>query len=741
MQNSSAFLPGRPETISLPLQRFLAPLHSGVINTWLSNNVARGQWIVDPFGASPQVAIEAAQAGYQVLVAANNPITRFLIEMLARPPKEEDFKSALAALAATRRGKDRLEPHILNLYASECPACNQPGFARAFIWTNEASEPHAKIIRCENCGNKDEHPVDQYDVDKAASFKRGGAHRARALERIASSNDPNRKHAAEALDSYLPRSVYALFTILNRLDSIPGEARNLELIQALLLVAFDRGNNLWEHPSGRPRPKQLSNPPIFREHNIWQEMEDAISLWTSIQNNVPIVNWPEKPPESGGITLFEGSFRTITKQLSSIKISGVVTALPRPNQAFWTLSALWAGWLWGRAAIGSFASVLKRRRYDWGWHAEALQANLSHLAPHLDTGTKIFAVIGESEAGFNSAAILAGNSSGFILDGLALRREEKQLQIHWIKDSQAPESIQADVSQVAADAANELLNIRGEPSHFINIQSAALFELAKKQDMGLKSADIDDMHADLKTLVELGFTYQSGFLRYGGSSKSLEVGQWWLSDENSNRSSLADRIEIALVRILLRDERLTYSEIDQRLCHIFPGFLTPPRDLLDTLLNSYGFLEEGVWTIKSQDAIAARRKDLKDIRLLISEMGTELGYQIVENKHIAWEDQSGKGIAQFHLMASAIVNESITSGSKQTSLHKIIVLPGSRSKLLMKKIARDPKLEQALGDDWTLVKFRHIRRLAQNESLTPTSFSELLDLDPLSEDQIQAPLL
>ena len=69
-----------------PLSQFIPPLEEGTISTWLSRHASTGSWLLDPFGFAPQVAIEAARAGYRVLVTVNNPITRFLLEMAAHPP-------------------------------------------------------------------------------------------------------------------------------------------------------------------------------------------------------------------------------------------------------------------------------------------------------------------------------------------------------------------------------------------------------------------------------------------------------------------------------------------------------------------------------------------------------------------------------------------------------------------------------------------------------------------------------
>ncbi len=68
---------------------------------------------MDPFGVAPRLAAEAARAGYRVLVTANNPIARFLLDLTAAPPTESGLKAALADLAVTKKGMNDLK-HIYN---------------------------------------------------------------------------------------------------------------------------------------------------------------------------------------------------------------------------------------------------------------------------------------------------------------------------------------------------------------------------------------------------------------------------------------------------------------------------------------------------------------------------------------------------------------------------------------------------------------------------------------------------
>src|SRR5512144_3211586 len=117
------YLPGVRPANSGPLSRFLPLLEEGTAAAWLGPRIPPGSWILDPFASSPRLVLEAARAGYRVLVAASNPVTRFLIEVAASAPSEADLNAALADLAATRKSDERLETHLESLYLTVCDKC------------------------------------------------------------------------------------------------------------------------------------------------------------------------------------------------------------------------------------------------------------------------------------------------------------------------------------------------------------------------------------------------------------------------------------------------------------------------------------------------------------------------------------------------------------------------------------------------------------------------------------------
>lgn len=757
-----------------------------------------GSWVLDPFGASPRLAVEAAQAGYRVLVAANNPIARFLLELHADPPTEGLLRSALADLAASQKAGERIEPHIRSLYLTNCNHCGVKVEAKAFIWEREGSGPSSRIYECPACKEGGEEPVSPGDVERASRFASSGLHWARALERVTPLDDPDRQHVEEALSMYLPRTVYALFTLINKLESFPpGQRRSLE---ALLLAAFDQTNVMWAHPIKRARPRQLNVPTRFREVNVWLALEEAIEAWAGSipatkSINPTLTTWPDELPSEGGICIFEGRLRDIAEQLRDqpqpcSHIDAVLAAIPRPNQAYWTLSALWAGWLWGHEASAPFKSVLRRRRYDWTWHTVALQAAYRHLVTVLEPGTPYLGLIGELETGFLSAAILSAEMAGMDLFGIALRDESDQAQIHWRRaDESSPPLVEVpDLSEGALQescqrAAQHYLRQRGEPASYLYVHAAALSELAQAYRLAPSSETSPaELLRDAEDALKSAFSYRGGFSRYGGSSRlggprSMEVGQWWLDpsiEETAGTEitlSLADRVEMEVVRYLGDHPGCTLDEVDRSLCGAFKGLLTPDLELIQACLDSYGEYDPGEyshernggWKLRDQDKPLARRADLVMMRRLLEEIGTRLGYRVVgperegtsgrdlKRTPILWREADGSTAYTFYLLASGVLGNVVfgTQTPRRFDAESLpdqmppnlIVIPGGRAGLVMYKTRQNLRLQSAIKANWRFLKFRHLRWLAENETLSRHNLDEQLDLDPLANRDPQMQLL
>ncbi|RIK31968.1 MAG: hypothetical protein DCC56_07290 [Anaerolineae bacterium] len=737
------YIPGTKPADAGPLSRFIPPLEEGCIARWLSVHAPMGSWLLDPFGFAPRLVLEAARSGYRVLVTVNNPITRFLLEIAANPPAETDFKAALAELETAKKGEERLGAHLQSLYQTKCQKCEREIQVDYFLWRKDDDAPYARVYTCQHCNDSGERLVTEQDVERAKQIAAtDGLHRSRAFERVAKLDDDDRFYAEEAIQHYLPRPLYFLTTVINRMDGLNLTPERKRALSALILVACDAGNTLWDHPSTRPRPKQLNIPNQFREHNLWTQLERGLSLWTETGSPVEIEAWPQRIPESGGVCIYEGRLKELAHEVKKeIPIAAVIGSLPRPNQAFWTLSALWAGWLWGREAVEPYKVALRRRRYDWAWNATALHAAFAHLFELLPLGTPFFGLMPEPEPQFLTSALTAASAAGFDLKSLALRTEHDPIQILWNRGEHLKrEANEQDIS-VVREAIHAHLAERGEPASYLHVHAAGTIALAEAHALKKKNQEFDDAMRATNALIQSALEEDERFVRYPSGLWSADLSPQGddLSPQGDDLSrhydSLADRVEVAIVTFLQKNPDSIYLEIEDDLYPQFPGLLTPSKAMIYAVLDSYAAREGASLKLRAEDVASARRNERETIIPMLELVGKRLGYStsLVEKNHV-WEENNSIQFA-FYVLASALVGRAIAE-TPYAPEQTILVIPGGRASLIAYKASRDPALAERLKN-YRLLKYRLLRAMLEVPVLTRETFEEQIASDPLEKSKSQ----
>ncbi|MFN2111740.1 MAG: hypothetical protein ACK2TT_01345 [Anaerolineales bacterium] len=742
--NDQPYISGEKSSRVYPLQDYLPAYQAGIAASWVGDTIPPAGWILCPFGSSPQIALEAAQAGYRVLLPVHNPILRFLIENLASPPTWEELNSALAALASSYKGKERLKPFILSLYETNCPQCGAKTSADSFRWSRNTRELLSKTCRCEACGEETQTPATAEDLAKAREFSDRSPIHARALTRVSSPTDPIRVHVENALGSYPPRSVYALFSVLNKLtgSDLPQEERTL--LEILLLHAFYRCSHALP---GTPKKSQKDldpeEDPII-ERNVWFALEDALEYWPGQPDQAATTLWPEAPPQEGGICLFPGRVKELIPQLGGSPIAGMLMVFPKPTPSFWGLSALWTGWLWGQEAAAPLRGVLSVRNYDWNWMTRAVESTLAELKTVLPDSLPILGLIPEADSRHLVSAASAGLSAGLKLENIALDPDQGLVQTQWETQSRIPPVENRTTRELIRKAAFESLREAGEPLHDLLLHAAGMSDLAQA---GYPHSDpavgSEDYFPRLELDFEENIAYRQGFLHYP------EVECWWHLELELDPLPLCDRIEISLVTLLIKAEgSLPEKEILGNLYQQYPGLSTPRSGIIQACLRSYADQNSRqplIWALKSNDQPVSRIRDLQEMEQVLRKIGDELGYRTGEapapdnTVHLIW--QEGKTVRDsFFISASGLLHKVITA-SGVAGERKWIILPGSRAPLIDYKMNHNPLLAERIRAEWHLVKFRHLRRLAEQGDLTRENFQERFDLDPFTSDSRQLLLI
>jgi hypothetical protein len=732
------FIIGDPEAATgLPLDRYLPPYFPGRAVNWVNTFAPPGSMILDPFGQDPFSVLELARAGYRVLVTSNNPIPAFILEILASAPSAAELGDALLALANIRMpdGK-RLEDYIASFYRLPCPNpdCQDLAEITRFIWNEEHEQPVSAFVRCLRCGFDEEIELTPEHFSQLPALPSYTAHKVRALELSSGLNDPLRPVMEEVIKFYSQRALVLLQLTLSRVNNadLPDRLRNL--IKALLLTSADQVNQLWAYPLGRNRPRQLIRPPIYQEINLWEAILRSKDQWNQPGEAVVFRNWPDMPPQKGGISLFAGRLRELSPRPDPRNINLVYTCLPRRNQAYWNLSGLWAGWFWGSNAVEPLRHSLARQRYDWTWHAKALEKVISQLGNYCQAHTPVLLQIGEADPKFLIAAILAAGKSDLVLRSYALDGEDVALQTVWSLQSRAPLS-QHELSLQSAtrDAAREFLNKSGEPVSFLSLFSNILFRLnerglLREQPESQPNGSINELEDKLGDVLRDPAT----FVRYN-PGQSIDTGLFWLTNPAPTCEPIIDRAEQCVLDQLQHYEVVEERQILRAVVKELRGLLTPDCETVHAILESYADLQEGEclqWKLRPGDSISQRKADLTEMQSLVEKIANQLKFtRQITPEGIFWKDDYGQPNYSFFITSTAVVMPYLLKYNHQPGL-KMIVIPGSRSNLLAYKLKRDPNLEQLVSSNWHFVKFRQLRNIYENPLLSRELFASHITGDP-----------
>jgi hypothetical protein len=648
-----------------------------------------------------------------------NPVVRSVLEHRLDPIDPADLRAAVATLASAPKDDTRLERFLLDLYRTECSHCGAAVSADYFVWDRELAVPVLKAYVCESCHRSGEEATGPADRERAVASVGYRLANASAAERAAPADDPDREHVEDALAVYPARAIYAMVALLQKLDQIHFPAGQRRAAEALLLSAFDAADGLWGYPESRARPKQLVASPRFREVNVWRALERGQEEWLVERSDVNLAVWPESgPPKPGTLAVFAGPIRELEDTLPA-QTPSILTALPRPNQAFWTSGARASGY--GSRAAAPIRIALRRRRpTGCSTHGGAAQSTRS---PPPEGST---AVVG------NRA--VSGAAMGPGLPAIARsRRPANDGQSRVAGELRHRAAGGEELQEIMADAAEAALRDLGEPAGYGHLHAAATIALAHRQRLAELWAE-DDTPPLTKLTEEMALLLAAGgrFERMEPRME-LESGQYWLASPVETAEPLSDRVERLVVETLRARPGTTTLATEVDVCEALRGLQTPDRRLVMACL---GPMRSSTQTVRGGFDRKTRPRaesDLREIRGLLEALGGRGSAIGSSSEQITWEEKGrlplfpGPGHGGF---------------GRRRGRHRrrrVVVLPGGRASLMAEKTSRPAPAALAVEEEDCQVP--HVRRLAEEASFHAGNFAERLGIDPAASEDPQLTLL
>ena len=670
MATINYFVAGKRQEAKGPLARYLQPTPVGVAAAYIKAWTEPGQIVLDAFCQDETILREAVQGGCRAVAVSFNPLAVLAVRGCLTWPDSRRLDTGFTRLSDSPKMGQRLREHLETLYGTTCPVCQHPTVADYFVWDKEQQVPVEKGYRCPHCASESMAMVDPADLEVLSRVETRSFHYWYIVDRVAPRGEDSREHAQRLLELYTPRNLYALASLLIKIESLFPELPLQDAFKLILLACLDSCSNLYS-VEDHARPLRLHPPARFIERNVWRAFEAAyqearrwsppsqVQLATHLGEVVApdLLAWAKgKPPN---VFLDTQTARSLSSHLPEESVAFAVAIPPHLDPTFWSLSYLWSGWLLGPKAAAALRPLLGRKRTDWAWYHRAMTAVFRALYRVLQAHGRLVLAFATEASALLEALLLAANGAGFELENLLYQpnaNDKYRLSFAKITEPvEVPpvpdlETLADEIRHHAVTAAEEVIRERGEPLAFPWLRNAIYQRLSQtghlRQVLAVEKEGFSAMDF-VAEQVEVAIQEGPGLVRLDATAEErTRLPLWWLREPEKAARPLGDRVEEAIHQILRERLALGHQELEEAVYPRFPGFLTPEDELIEACLESYAKeITPGHWQLQIEDQEEHREAQRAQGIAHLVTLSQRLGYGVWVNP--AWRERAspmGEGL-------------------------------------------------------------------------------------------------
>lgn len=725
----------------------------------ISSYTREGDLVLDPFSRSSTVLCEAISQKRRCIAISFNPLDALLtsINFVRWPSSERD--AALTRIGDAPKHGSALRDHLANLYRSQCAQCAREVIADYFIWDRDLHAPISVHYSCPHCGPNQSASATALDLHVANEVDFQGLHYHYVLERLAPSNEIERKQAERLLSLYTARNLYALANLAMKVEGMFLDSPSLPALQYVLLYALATGSKLNPPPAEAKTglPLRLQPPKRFTEYNVWRLFErfgrglilDGFSGARLADSPSALVSpdlfahpWGDEQPN---VFIGNMTVRRLTETVPPASVSLILANPPQPDLVGWPLSFLWSAWLYGRRAAANLRPISTQRLRDWTWFTRALRASFENLRQLLRPDGVLILTFSANLLAVSEAILLAAAGASLNLQGFNYHPNEPTVpRKPWSgtpgcytltfvpatkRSSTPPETkrLGLQVRKRALAAAREVLCQRGEPAVFNWLHNAAWYDLFQAglladiwQVKTLEAPSRLFLRQRVRAALERGMKHH---LLQIPAEEGAETCTWWLQRPPPRWQLLSDRVEEAALEVLAAATDRSDWAVRAAIYSRFPGLLTPEPELVRACLESYGQQrEDGGWQLRADDEPPSRQAQFEGVLRTLVESAEELGFHVrvsptlegnnpnlkdvdlscVEGLDMVWHRER---VVEFGFLIQDTAQLIRMLTSTPPVNRRFLVIPERRVGLLAYKLRRLPSFSKALmAAGWAVVR-------------------------------------
>jgi DNA modification methylase len=636
---------------------------SNIFKEYIEHYSNKDEIVLDAFAGSGICPIEAIRSDRKAVAVDLNPISIFIMEMLATPLNITKFKQEWANLKTDFLKFEK----GTGLFLTNCPKCKKKA---RIINVHYNGTPTEIRYKC-SCEKKNKaKKLDEEDLKLIEKANKTKIDYWYPKDKFLGSDafDGAKKNVGDYFyDLWTKRNLYALSYIFDRINKVEDKKLKeffkfafismLHLSTKMVSARQEKtqrpDSGSWGRPAYLFPKKHLEqNPFILFERAI----EDKQGIIKAKESSNKLLG--DKPKFAKSFEDLSSDKNLLILKKNSIELSKFIPAesidfvLTDPPYGglikYFDLSSIWAIWLKGKEQNKDFEmsydeEIILDKKRDFDYYDKMLYRAFSEVNKVLKTNRYLIVTFHNSQPRIFNSIMKSCINAGFVLEKILFQQNKRASEsgvanpwgtaisdfyLRFRKPTKEEKKIEGlnreGFEKLVVNSAKIVLAKRGQPSELYHILSGVYMELYKYGQF--LETDEEDISNILKKRLN------KEFVLVEADEENVRKGErWWFSEEEKKKHNLqtplSDRVENAIIETFHNKIKISYDDILQTLFIKFPNSYTPDYSSINNLIKEYGVRQkDGTWMLKPN----FKQDESKHIVIerILAEIGKKFGYKI-----------------------------------------------------------------------------------------------------------------
>lgn len=634
-----------------------------IFRKYIENYTKENEIVLDAFAGSGITSLEAIQTNRRTVAIDLNPVSTFMIEILAKPLDYSEFGKYYSEILKKLIEKEK----DLGIFITKCEKCGNIARVIGVHW--DGSSPILIRYEC-SCakGNRGKNPddFDKQIIKKSEGLEIPYWYPKDEFPKTDFFKSVRRGIGNQYYKLWTNRTVYLLSFLYKEIEDVEDEdIKNflkfafISMIHlATIMVSARRpkskrpDSGSWGRPAFILPKRHMEQNPVVLFQRAVGDRQGIIKAKKSseklLANKVKIAkNFQELVDEKKdkNLLILTIDALDLSRSIPENSIDYVLTDPPYGGLIqYFSLSSLWAIWLKHnnpKFEIPYQDEITIEHKKDFERYHQSFTKALREIYKVLKPGHYLTLTFHNREINVWNSVIKAGAYSGFIFEKILYQPNKRASEAgvampygsaisDYYLRFKKPEKAEAsdhqtmgkeEYERIVVKAAKDIIALRGEPTEMTFILNGIYTELFSTGRF------FEGSYEDIVNILKENI----GKVFVPIESKGGKLGpKWWLKNPEDmlfKRVPLSDRVEKVVIDMLRGNIKVTFDEVLQQLFINFPNGLTPDTKGVIEVLKEYATTTgDGRWRYKPE--VGSRDSEHSEMIYYLSEIGRKAGYKV-----------------------------------------------------------------------------------------------------------------